>query len=47
MDLRYEPLVFRKYPNMFNISTNMTKFMDNQLFKDRQDFKPCKISNTA
>ena len=32
---------------MFNISPNMTKYMDNQPMKDRKDFKPCKINITA
>ena len=32
---------------MFNISPNMTRFMDNQPLKYRKDFKPCKISNIA
>ena len=47
MDLRYELYIFRKYRNMFNISPNITKFMDNQPMKDRKDFKPCKINITT
>ena len=47
MDMRSEKYVFRTYKNMFNIIINITKFMDNQPLKYRQDFKPCKISNNA
>ena len=47
MDLRYEPQVIRKYPNMCNISPIMTKVIDNQPIKNRQGLKPFDISNTA
>ena len=48
MGIRYEPCMFRKDPNvMFNISTYMTKFMDNQPLKVRKDFKSCKINIIA
>ena len=45
MDMISEPYMFRKDPNMFNISQNITKFMDNQPLKYRKYLKPCKISN--
>ena len=32
---------------MFKISPMITKFMDNQPVKNRQDLKPLDISNTA
>ena len=47
MDLRYEPYVFIIDPNMCNIIPMMTKVMDNQPMKNRQDLKPFDISNTA
>ena len=48
MGIRYEPYkVLRIDPNMFNISPNITKDMDNQPLKDRKDFKPCKINITT
>ena len=47
MDLRSEPYMFRTFPNMCNIIPMMTKVMDKQPMKDKQDFKPCNISNTT
>ena len=39
MDLKSEPQMFRKYPNMCNISPEMINVMDNQPVKNRQDLK--------
>ena len=47
MELRYEPQVFRAYPKMYKISSMTTKFMYNQLVKNRQYLKPFDISNTT
>ena len=47
MDLRSKPYVFRIYKKLCNIIPTMTKFMDNQPVKNRQDLKPLDISNTA
>ena len=47
MDFRYEPYVFISDKNMCKIIPNMTKVMDDQPVKNRQDLKPLDISITT